>query len=81
MRLTHCHDDNHSSTQSQAGFIRNGQGETICDRAFNVASLLSFYYNKPVPEYLNRIRWNKDDPNVLDLNLQGCVACVMQVLR
>ena len=68
---THTHTYTHTHTRAQAGFIRNSQGEVICDRSFNVASLLSYYYNRPVSDYINRTRWNKDDPNVLDLNLQG----------
>lgn len=38
-----------------------------------MASLLSYYYNRPVEDFLRRTSWNKDDPNVLDLELQGCV--------
>ena len=60
-------------TSSQAGFIKNSSGEVVCDRAFNVASLLSYYYRHPVSEYLSRTTWKKDDPNVLLLDLQGCV--------
>jgi hypothetical protein len=68
---TYSYTHTHTRARAQAGFIRNSQGEVICDRSFNVASLLSYYYNRPVSDYINRTRWNKDDPNVLDLNLQG----------
>jgi len=74
-------EDLNRKVQYQAAFIRNSKGEVICDRAFNVASLLSYYYNRPVSDYLSRTNWNPDDPNVLTLNLQGGLAVRMRVTR
>ncbi|KAF5827256.1 hypothetical protein DUNSADRAFT_1063 [Dunaliella salina] len=74
-------EDLNRKVQYEAAFIRNKNGEVICDRAFNVASLLSYYYNRPVSDYLSRTNWNPDDPNVLTLNLQGGLAVRMRVTR
>jgi hypothetical protein len=44
----------------------------VFDRAFNTAAMLAMYYSdQSTSSFLQRIDWNIDDPNVLQLDMPG----------
>lgn len=65
----------------QVGFIRNARGEVVPDRRFNTASLMQTYLGRPVSEVSQRILWNPDDPNLLQMNLPGGLEVTTRVMR
>eukprot|EP00197_Chlamydomonas_leiostraca_P010724 CAMPEP_0202873964 /NCGR_PEP_ID=MMETSP1391-20130828/24396_1 /ASSEMBLY_ACC=CAM_ASM_000867 /TAXON_ID=1034604 /ORGANISM="Chlamydomonas leiostraca, Strain SAG 11-49" /LENGTH=395 /DNA_ID=CAMNT_0049555285 /DNA_START=44 /DNA_END=1231 /DNA_ORIENTATION=- len=65
----------------QVRFVSNASGEVVFDRAYNTASLLSFYYGRPTTDFLNRIEWNISDPNVLQLTMPGGLSVRTRVTR
>ncbi|KAJ9513817.1 hypothetical protein QJQ45_020893 [Haematococcus lacustris] len=62
-------------------FRTNSQGEVVYDRAFNTAAMLSSYYDRSPADFLQRIRWNPDDPNVLQLSMPDGLAVRTRVTR
>lgn len=56
---------------AQVKFVTSSTGDIVFDRAFNTASLLSFYYDCEPSDFAPRISWNISDPNVLQLSMPG----------
>ncbi|GFH06147.1 uncharacterized protein HaLaN_00726 [Haematococcus lacustris] len=65
----------------KVAFRTNSQGEVVYDRAFNTAAMLSSYYDRSPADFLQRIRWNPDDPNVLQLSMPDGLAVRTRVTR
>ncbi|KAL6757087.1 hypothetical protein V8C86DRAFT_2631863 [Haematococcus lacustris] len=65
----------------KVAFRTNSQGEVVYDRAFNTAAMLSSYYDRSPADFLKRIRWNPDDPNVLQLSMPDGLAVRTRVTR
>lgn len=61
-------------------FIRNAQGKVISDRAFNTAALVELYMGQ-IQGMNNRIDWDSNDPNVLNLRLPGGLSIRTRVTR
>jgi len=53
----------------EQGFISNGQGQVVADRATNVLRLTSAYTGSD--SVISDVEWNVDDPNVMRLTLAG----------
>jgi hypothetical protein len=60
------------TTSQQVRFARNQSADIVFDRAYNTASMLAAYYPGRHPaEFMQRMDWSRDDPNVLTLDMPG----------
>ena len=51
-------------------FVENRRGQIVLDRIFNTAEMLKPYYGESL-DISERIRWDRDNPNALQLTLPG----------
>ncbi|KAI3431864.1 hypothetical protein D9Q98_010615 [Chlorella vulgaris] len=65
----------------QVAFLQNARGEVVPDRSFNTASLMQTYTGTPVAEVQRSIDWDPNDPNTLDMSLQGGLQVSTRVTR
>eukprot|EP00803_Ostreobium_quekettii_P007750 evm.model.scf_1668.5 EVM.evm.TU.scf_1668.5 scf_1668:27419-33693(-) len=66
--------------QYSVNFVENSRNEVITDRRYNTASLMEMYYGTEI-DFVNRINWNPDDPNVLKLSLPGGTDVLTRVTK
>ncbi|KAK9796302.1 hypothetical protein WJX73_009432 [Symbiochloris irregularis] len=73
-------DDLEKPVEYEVSFIRNQQGLVITDRRFNTASLMALYLGKDAIS-VNRVDWNPNDPNLLNIRLPGGTDVRTRVTR
>lgn len=73
--------DQGKSVRYGASFIRNPRGQVVTDRRFNTASLMHTYLGLEENLVQNRIKWDVNDPNRLDMSLPGGLEVTTRVTR
>ncbi|KAL4419385.1 hypothetical protein ABPG77_002912 [Micractinium sp. CCAP 211/92] len=74
-------EDLNAVVRYQVAFLKNQRGEVVPDRSFNTASLMKTYTGTPLAEVQQRIQWNSNDPNLLQLSLPGGLQVSTRVTR
>jgi hypothetical protein len=65
----------------QCAFVRNARGQVVTDRRFNTAALMATYLGLEAGAVAAGIRWDLDDPNLLQMGLPGGLSITTRVTR
>lgn len=74
-------EDLNSVIKYQVAFTQNQRGEVVPDRSFNTASLMQTYTGTAAAEVQQRIDWDLNDPNLLEMALPGGMQISTRVTR
>lgn len=74
-------EDSGQTVVHEAAFIRNSRDQVVMDRRFNTASLMHTYLGMDAADVAQRIAWDVDDPNLLEMRLPNRVQVSQRITR